>query len=516
LEKRTEIIAVSSGKGGTGKTLIAASLGYALTKSGHKVLMIDGDSGTDGLSLFLLGPDGIQQVGAFLPENTFRGLLTNSKRADTSKHPDMKWKPRSINRKMDHGVIYDTLITGTGIYGQEASEEDVVPRIERVAFQKKVRWLFDGLRSENQYDYVIVDTRGGFAFESTDICALADSFLVVTEPDYTSFYQDRNLVTRINKTSENLSSKPLLRAIIVNKATNSDEKEFRLALQKEFPIKFSDTFAVPLDINALIPYRKQQVPYVAAPGSEFSLATIASFSRIMNVVTSGWSEERIDSWNELTSRIDEAHSAKNNWTVAFWSWIKANKLALIVMAFAISSIYTYSWFQAVEQRRIINQQSDRSTLVLSLYRADYPGAIRATNLANLYKDGMRDFPGSQLKETDLSGLALDSINLSSANLQGAKLARTRLANATLTNANLASADLYAADLSRCNLAGAILDSAYLVGADLRFADLRGASLKRAALNMDQLLNSTFDSSAIKQIQKYSSFDSLRFSRRQRF
>ena len=38
---------------------------------------------------------------------------------------------------------------------------------------------------------------GGFAFESTDVCALADSFIVVTEPDVTSFYQDRNLLRRI-------------------------------------------------------------------------------------------------------------------------------------------------------------------------------------------------------------------------------------------------------------------------------------------------------------------------------
>ena len=54
----TEIIAISSGKGGTGKTLVAACLGYSLKKAGHEVLMIDADPGTDGLSLFLLGPEG--------------------------------------------------------------------------------------------------------------------------------------------------------------------------------------------------------------------------------------------------------------------------------------------------------------------------------------------------------------------------------------------------------------------------------------------------------------------------
>ena len=42
-----EIIAVTSGKGGTGKTLVSACLGYALSRAGHRVLMVDADIATD-------------------------------------------------------------------------------------------------------------------------------------------------------------------------------------------------------------------------------------------------------------------------------------------------------------------------------------------------------------------------------------------------------------------------------------------------------------------------------------
>ena len=73
---KTEIIAFSSGKGGTGKTLIAACFGYALTRSGHRVLLIDGDPGTDGLSLFLLGRSGMRQIGDFGPANHYPSTLT--------------------------------------------------------------------------------------------------------------------------------------------------------------------------------------------------------------------------------------------------------------------------------------------------------------------------------------------------------------------------------------------------------------------------------------------------------
>lgn len=60
--EKTEIISVASGKGGTGKTSILTSLGYAFQVSIHRVLFLDTDTATDGLSLFLLGPRGWEAV----------------------------------------------------------------------------------------------------------------------------------------------------------------------------------------------------------------------------------------------------------------------------------------------------------------------------------------------------------------------------------------------------------------------------------------------------------------------
>ena len=68
---KTEIICICSGKGGVGKTLFSSCMGYALTRAGLRVLMIDGDPATDGLSLFLLGPKGIHQIDSFESHNTF-------------------------------------------------------------------------------------------------------------------------------------------------------------------------------------------------------------------------------------------------------------------------------------------------------------------------------------------------------------------------------------------------------------------------------------------------------------
>ena len=83
-EIRMELIAFASGKGGTGKTLMAACLGYALIRAGQRVLMIDADPATDGLSLFLLGREGMRQVEGFEELNTFTGALRQFQKLGTT------------------------------------------------------------------------------------------------------------------------------------------------------------------------------------------------------------------------------------------------------------------------------------------------------------------------------------------------------------------------------------------------------------------------------------------------
>jgi MinD-like ATPase involved in chromosome partitioning or flagellar assembly len=197
-----------------------------------------------------------------------------------------------------------------------------VPDLDQTAFRAAVTNLFSSLKAGGQYDYVIVDTRGGFAFESTDVCALADSFIVVTEPDITSFYQDRNLVRRISDAAKQMNARPLLRSIIVNKASEGElksenieldklEVSFRLELEKEFPLKFLDTHPVPVDIEALRAYKTQRIPYLAAPASLFAFSTLSAFRDILQVVTARWTDEQVKNWNELVDSVSQAIATRN-------------------------------------------------------------------------------------------------------------------------------------------------------------------------------------------------------------
>ncbi len=303
-----EIISITSGKGGTGKTLITLCLGYSLIKCGHRVLMVDADPATDGLSLFILGREGIEEIRTFQSNNTFKGILNNFK-----KNNSIEAIPRRINRsqKDDHAIFYDAIISGKGIYGDQPSLiTTAVPKLNESEFREAISLLFQSLREKKEYDYILVDTRGGFALESTDICVFSDSFVVVTEADFTSFYQDRNLIARINEAVRK-DSKPILRAMIVNKALEGEEHSFRLQLETEFSIKYTDTHPIPLDIEAMICYKTHKIPYINAPASTFSFASLTAFSRILNTVTVPWKEDQIIKWNELVDSVSSSVKKRN-------------------------------------------------------------------------------------------------------------------------------------------------------------------------------------------------------------
>lgn len=313
---RTEVMAFCSGKGGTGKTSLIAALGFALRSSGHKVLMIDADRATDGFSLFILGMEGVSQISEFNASNTFAGLLDQYERTG-----GVSPQPRRIDRLAvdDHGLSYAAIISGKALYGDDLNavgastpEVDWNKHFDRETFQKAVTAIFDSIRSAQEYDYVLVDTRGGFSYESTDVAAAADSFILVTEATYTNFYQDRNLVDRISSAALQMGTKSLLRGAIVNKSTEPPEAAFRNELVREFGLRFEDTFSVQLDVEAARAYKQHKAVYLDAPACRFSYDSLKAFQQLLRVVTSQWPEERVKEWNALVARVDKAITAHNS------------------------------------------------------------------------------------------------------------------------------------------------------------------------------------------------------------
>jgi len=539
-----EIIAFASGKGGTGKTLMASCLGYALIQAGHRVLMIDADPATDGLSLFLLGPKGTKQIQDFQEANTFTGALHAF-----SQGGSMLCEPRRINRAgpEDHGVTYQALISGRGLYGDDAtlSQTLAVPDLDQETFRKAVKELFASLKKGDRYDYVIVDTRGGFAFESTDVCALADSLIVVTEPDFTSFYQDRNLIRRISAASEQLGSKTLLRSVIVNKATESEQKtdeldlrkvetSFRIELTKEFPLRFEDTHPVPVDVEALKAYKTQRLPYRTAPASLFSFATLSAFSDILQVVTARWQEEQIKGWTALVTSVSEAVESRNKELAAEANRSRQREEQSVELQHENRSLQ-----QLVEQlkreidrterqyeRELARLPSEKSTpqsknpavrgrtffgltwrvwfvLLMAVAFLELAGFV-SFRLLRVYEQNRIDslvtkaydnslpvaLRTTYVKElltsyhkADFAGISLENAVLDNSNFR-----QVSLQGADFTNASLSRADLSSAKLTRTTFTGADMSGAQLQQAQAAGADFSHANLAKADLTSCDLTN----------------------------
>lgn len=139
-----ELIAVVSGKGGTGKTSVCAGIATALAESGKRVLCVDCDVGLRNLDISL----GMSDCGglSFLDVSEFGYELENA----------------------PHHPIYNNLSFLTAPMNR--SPEDINTESFIALFQ----------RARERFDYIFLDAPAGVDAGFRLVCAAADSFLVVT------------------------------------------------------------------------------------------------------------------------------------------------------------------------------------------------------------------------------------------------------------------------------------------------------------------------------------------------
>jgi len=149
--RRAAIWAVTSGKGGVGKTTISLNLGIALARMGRQVLLIDADLGLANVNI-LLGTS---------PELTLEDLLRGEATAFDVTLPG----PEGLT----------VLPAATGL-------------AERDAWQPEDRGrLAEELgRLERGFDVILIDTGAGISAKVTDFVLSSDRMLVVAVPEPTS------------------------------------------------------------------------------------------------------------------------------------------------------------------------------------------------------------------------------------------------------------------------------------------------------------------------------------------
>lgn len=142
-----ELIAILSGKGGTGKTSVCAAVSCALAVQGMKVLSIDCDVGLRNLDIAL----GISELGALSFQEVASGAYPLEMAVQHPVYPNLRFLTAPMN----------------------CPAED----IDRKAFSAMLE------QARGQFDYVLLDAPAGIDAGFDLAARYVDRIIVVTGPD---------------------------------------------------------------------------------------------------------------------------------------------------------------------------------------------------------------------------------------------------------------------------------------------------------------------------------------------
>lgn len=244
--RRARVLAVTSGKGGVGKTNLSVNLSYALLSLGHEVMVLDADLGLANVDV-LLGTVPQLHLG-----HTLAG------------HADIV------------DVIYEgpgklKLIAGGSGVGDLAD----LPEPELVRFIQSLRKL------EAMTDYLIVDTGAGMGRSVRNFVLAADMVIVVTTPEPTAITDAYALIKAVVQRNPAADIK-----LIVNQVESRAEAEEAAARLSAAMLRFlgaSMEFlgAIPVDREIPRCVRNQQPFFLAAPASPASQAVRQIAARLV-------------------------------------------------------------------------------------------------------------------------------------------------------------------------------------------------------------------------------------------
>lgn len=192
MTSESKIIHLGSGKGGTGKTLIAAILSELLSKTDNKVLVIDGDVFVRGLTTMLylqkyfsLLDDGKWSVAHFLMSNQNTPLDLQSGTIGTIRYRDFDVVPAvpRIDAALDISDIMPD------------NFEDACQFMDRLLAPVK-----------DSYDIIIIDNRAGCDEAIAAAHAKSDITLCIEEDDLVAATTTKMLIRQLEEVNNKIST----------------------------------------------------------------------------------------------------------------------------------------------------------------------------------------------------------------------------------------------------------------------------------------------------------------------
>lgn len=199
-KNNTRIIAVTSGKGGVGKTNFTINLGISLSKLGYRCVVFDAD----------IGFANIDVISGIIPKYTVADVLE---------------KRKSMKEVITEGPAGVKLIAGgSGI--NEIMQLDM----------SDIDYLLKEFKSlQNECDFILIDTGAGLSKTVLSFVNAADEVIIITTPEPTSLTDAYAMIKALNIFNNQVDLK-----VIINRVSGSKEAEEVFGKLKKVTNKFLD------------------------------------------------------------------------------------------------------------------------------------------------------------------------------------------------------------------------------------------------------------------------------------
>lgn len=238
----SEVIVVTSGKGGVGKTTTSANIGTGLAIEGKKVVMLDADIGLRNLDVVM----GLENRIIYDLVHVIEGTC-----------------------RLKQALVRDKRYEGLYLLpaAQTRDKDAVTP--------EQMQKLCDSIKEEG-FDYIIIDCPAGIEQGFKNAIAAADKAIVVTTPEI-SAVRDADRIIGMLESNGLLNSKLILNKIRVDMVSRNE----MMSLADVEDILAIDTLGIiPDDENIVISTNKGE-PVVANEDSIAGLAYRNIVKRIL-------------------------------------------------------------------------------------------------------------------------------------------------------------------------------------------------------------------------------------------
>ena len=272
-----QIICMASAKGGSGKTAVAANMSRFLAALGKRVLLVDTDHSTNGLSLFFLDRIVAGREELKSDEGEPAGILQSASRAATA---------CSLEKGLD-------LIPAT----YRLDPEDVVPETMDEFAKRLERMIKD---FGDKYDYIVLDAQAGTDSYSRAAMKAADKIVIVTEFDPISV---QGILRMKKQLGDGLS--PQKTFVLMNKVL----PEFAAASgeMREFLTELPILPPIPWDIDLVRAYVKRTLAVDVDRGNLYTTAIMKTTGRLFG----GRVQTEIERW--AADKADSLRKPDKEW-----------------------------------------------------------------------------------------------------------------------------------------------------------------------------------------------------------